>query len=167
MPAEEKHLHAQVCEIRGTNPGDDREHARGRQEYCTETDRRQRKINRIRRENADRTPYASRRAVLHPLRHDQHHCRTWRQREKKLGQCENEQNPCRHGVIREQTYRKTQRHEGTKKGRIENFCLRPFFVPSCLCVLRYVCPVLLRRHESSSRSRSRSLPPLRSREAAF
>src|SRR6267142_1623626 len=115
MPAEEKHLHAQVCEIRGTNPGDDREHARGRQEYCTE----------------------------------------------------NEQNPYRNGRMRKQTYRKTQRHEGTKKGRIENFCLRPFFVPSCLCVLRYVCPVLLRRHESSSRSRSRSLPPLRSREAAF
>ena len=30
---------------------------------------------------------------------------------------------------------KTQRHEGTKKGRNQKWLLkRPFFVPSCLCV---------------------------------
>jgi len=29
---------------------------------------------------------------------------------------------------------KARRHEGTKKGRKQKFLMRPFFVPSCLCV---------------------------------
>ena len=35
---------------------------------------------------------------------------------------------------------KTQRHEGTKKGRINNLQMPPFFLPSCLCV--FVFPAI-------------------------
>jgi hypothetical protein len=42
--------------------------------------------------------------------------------------------PTRQLLANTVTYEETQRHKGTKKTRMNNYLMRVFFVPLCLCV---------------------------------